>query len=165
MSTQPARQPLRVSTAVMQVSGAFQRNPARAARRIGEIDYPPLDFSRPPAHLDAESVRVWRELASVLEGLEVVSSADSALLTLTAKSISELRRAEKTVEEDGFMVDGGPVSGPKAHPLLSHVRSLRSQVKGLLSEMGWTPVSRSKVTSRVQPEEAAEVNEFEGMLD
>jgi P27 family predicted phage terminase small subunit len=159
--SQPPTQPLRVPTAVLEASGALKRNPSRAARRIGEIEYPPMDFTRPPAHLDDDAVRVWREMARVFDGLDVVSSADSSLLALAAKTLAELRRAEAVIAAEGMTVDGP--TGLKAHPLLSHVRALRQQSKGLLAEMGWTPVSRSKVTARSAPEE--EENEFGDLLE
>jgi len=155
-----ANQRTRVPTEVMEASGAFQRNPARAARRVGEVQYSSMDFDRVPAELTPEAARVWNELADTYGGNGAVCAADATLLCLVATTVAELRSAQAIVAAEGLTVET-PKGGYTAHPLLPHIRAMRAQVKTLLAEMGWTPVSRSKVQA---PAEEEPEDEFSQML-
>lgn len=115
----------RKPTALLELNGAFKKNPARAAARFDEprpttgIGDPPADFLRTESTLAARHLRIWHELiAQAPEG--VLTGCDRMILANTC-------RIQAAIE------------GGKTDP------GMFNQLRGHLNDMGMTPVGRSKV--------------------
>ena len=119
--------PLRKPTAVLEMSGALKKNPARGRARANE---PQVDgkLGNAPSHLSDDAKKVWGEIR---KRCQWVTEADWI-----------------TVEEVCIMTVRMRQGGMKA----SDFNTLRS----LLSELGMTPVSRSKVQAQAKTEKTVD---------
>ena len=121
----------RKPTKILQFTGAFAKNPQRAAERAGEPqDTPPINDGAPDWMTEPEK-KAWRwVIAHAHPG--VLTTADSGIVELTA----QLRAL-----------------------VVQHIADSkdRAQLRTCYNDLGMTPASRSKVQAK--PAEKA-VNEF-----
>lgn len=123
----------RKPSAVLEASGAFSKNPKRAAARSGE-PRPIALLESVPSHLKPAAAACFREILEQAHA-GVVSVADSVALEVTAELLAEFR------------------SAPAAFSAAKLTRLMAS-----LSLFGLTPADRSRVAAlpRVQPEAEVE---------
>lgn len=123
----------RTPTAVLELTGAFKKDPQRRAARTNE-PAPEGDLGPPPKHFNADLAAVWKELAATCPA-GVLTSADRWLVELACSLMLNFRRSK------------GLVTGKEL-----------SQLVTCLSRMGMTPADRSRVGVK-QKDKA--VSEFE----
>lgn len=105
----------RQPTEVLKLRGAFAKNPQR--KRPPEAKAGPLVGV--PAYLEPDEAAIWHELVSnAPQG--VLTSADGPTLEMVSRLMAKFRRDWLTGAEFAIL-------------------------KGCLTELGWTPASRSKV--------------------
>jgi phage terminase small subunit len=120
----------RTPTELLELKGTFTKNPSRK-REIG----PKSDrgLGQVPRHLTEAEADCWREVVANSAAC-VLTSADRVLVELVARLLAKMRRDWLTGAEIGTL-------------------------KSCLTELGWTPASRSKVATpkaNTTPSEFAE---------
>jgi len=107
---------------VLELNGAFKKNPDRARER--ENEPPPVgDIGDPPEHLDEGARACWLELVGLShEG--VLCAADRLFLEYGARVLSQLRNSEEIDPKLGI------------------------RFETVCARLGMTPADRSKVSGR-----------------
>lgn len=136
----------RKPTNVLQLAGAFKKDPQRAAARANEPK-PTGPIGDPPAGTDAEVARVWREIVEEAPP-GVLTNADRGVLLLMAKLRLHAEVGDPFIADDGTTFETVRIYDTKRLTLL-----LRCY-----TELGMTPASRSKVQAK-QPDDKP-ANEF-----
>lgn len=129
----------RKPTATLELTGAFKKNPQRAAARKGEPK-PSGPLGAPPDYLSETERACWNEL-SELSPAGVLTNADRPLVELGSRLWAKIR-------EDGIGGKYGVTVGEIA------------QYKDCLIRMGLTPVDRSKINLAPNEEQKNEFEEF-----
>lgn len=106
----------RKPTAVLELKGAFKKDPQRGKARAAE---PKIDdvIGAPPDHLSADASRLWEELSSYGTWL---TAGDRLMLEIAVRLMESFRKNE---------LDGGGIS----------------KLITALSKLGFNPTDRSKV--------------------
>jgi hypothetical protein len=115
----------RKPTAILELTGAFKRNPQRKRARAGE----PIatgETGCPPVHFDEPLSAIWYEIIGVVPA-GVLTAADRILLELTCTLIQGLRT--QTSE-----------------------RGDKALLKSCLASLGMSPAERSRISVPRQPE-------------
>src|SRR5690349_4947352 len=128
----PARKP----TAVLQLSGAFKHNPARAAERENEPE-PKAGIGPAPSSLSIPEAEAWDYLVGIAP-VGVLGDSDRAHLELAARLLAYSR----TISIDKIDV------------------SKLNRLTALLGLMGLNPVDRSKVKVGGKANHARRGNRF-----
>ena len=106
-------------------------------------------------HDDDVALAAWDAIVRQLDALGVISESDSAVIELYCVTYSRYRKALTELTHDNSLTvitDGGNV---KANPVATIAAQASAQLQSLLSELGLTPSSRSRVRSTVeQPRDA-----------
>ena len=125
----------RKPTNVLELQGAFRRNPGRAVQRQGEPIPAKGGPGAPPSRLNADEAAAWHELLEMAHA-GTFSKADRLSLEIAAQLIVEYRQS------------------PRSFP---NSRLLR--LYSMLASFGMTPADRSRITvSSVKP-----ANKFSGI--
>ena len=150
-----------VPTALKMLRG----NPGR--RKPNRKEPKPQPGAEFPAWLDALGdptlKAVWEELAQLLERTKVLTESDAeALAQLTHKIV--LYRTAANVLRDGMTYETITESGAtmqRQKPEYAMLSDLGKQIRGLLTDFGLTPSSRTKVQT-VGPDTHDPILEFLG---
>ncbi|GLK76703.1 terminase [Methylopila jiangsuensis] len=103
---------------------------------------PVLDASRPPAWLSKDAKAEWKRVMPLLIERRILSDADLGSLENYAVSIGRVREIERLIQSAG--VD----------PALFRMQDKAIQTaRQLASELGLTPVSRSRPALNEEPDE------------
>lgn len=133
----------RKPTNVLQLAGAFKKNPQRLAYRANEPK-PTGAIGEPPAGADAEVARCWREIVDEAPP-GVLTNADRGVMLLLAKLRLHAEKGDPFVTDDGTLIET--------------IRTYDTKKLGLLlrcyTELGMTPASRSKVSAKDDNERPA----------
>jgi hypothetical protein len=115
----------RVPTKILEMSGAFRKNPGRARSRVGEPE-PRGSIGEPPAGLTEEILGCWHD---------IVSTCAPGVLT-SADRIAVMSAARLLARENKGIISTGE----------------RGQLHKLLADFGMTPKGRAYVRGS-EPEE------------
>jgi len=100
---------------------------------------------KPPAYLDKaarqEWLRVWPEVKNV------ISIPDEMILAGYCVAFSRWRQADDKIKDGDNLTEETPNGAIQTSPYVSQARNWLNLMKGLASELGFTPVARSKVKS------------------
>ena len=143
----------RVPTALNRVRG----NPGKRKRneREPEVRTPVGD---PPAHLNAEERELWRQCARVGFWL---TEANRATLEGYVTAWAMMARVKPEIEKG--LVDRGPNGGALQNPYLAIYNKAREQMLKFAVELGFTPVSITKVRAPEEEKQpGGELVAFEG---
>ena len=104
----------------------------------------------PPENLDGEALLEWNRVCDELAELGALQKADRAALVLYVTTWAIHHEMMRHVEKHGAVVKwpNGVVGGS---PYYKTSRECVAQLRGLLTDLGLTPLSRSKVK---QPDKA-----------
>ena len=134
----------------------LQGNPSKRPLPEGE-PHPEIVAPSCPAWMrDKIAIAAWRELASVLEGMRVVSEADRKALELLCDAYAEWRRAREVVIEHGTTYEAENVNGGlmlKVRPEVALAADAWRRIRSMLTEFGLTPAARARVKVGEIPEE------------
>ena len=102
-----------------------------------------------PAWLPLEAKRAWRELAPLLSGMQVLTSADKSALVMLCDAWAEWRSARDEVIEKGetytvITEAGSEMIRPR--PEVAIAADAWKRIKAMLVEFGMTPAARSRIT-------------------
>ena len=120
----------RKPTAVLELTGAFKKDPQRKRARRGE-PMPTGEIGAPPTHFDARLKATWYEILSMAPA-GVLTGADRILVELTCSLLNGLRTS--TCE-----------------------RGDKALLKGCLASLGMSPAERSKISVPKQAEEQDDI--------
>ena len=90
-------------------------------------------------------------MTELLAGMRLLTQADRAALTLYCQAWSTMVSAQSHVRDNGAIVKS-PNGYPIQNPYLSVANAAAKQLRGILSEFGLTPASRSKVHAPELPD-------------
>jgi hypothetical protein len=117
----------RKSPAVLELAGAYRKNPARKPGP-GSIPQPPGELGDPPPELTGDEQRAWREIAADAPP-GTLTGADRMLVELASRLMAKAR-------------DGTAKT--------SHY----SQLRGCLTSLGLSPVDRARVSVAPKPKKS-----------
>jgi P27 family predicted phage terminase small subunit len=98
---------------------------------------------KPPAGLFREALAVRRELVCELERVGTLHSADRHLIELAAVAVGRMRQARALIAKEGLTARGD--RGSVVHPAVRVELSAMRELRALLSELGLSPTSRSRL--------------------
>lgn len=134
-----------------------KRNDGTRKSRINEREPKVEGLASPPDYLDGVARKEWDRIAPILEGMRVLTAADSPTLALYCQAHSDY------LDALGHFKDGKTVSttrgGVKASPYVQIAKDARAEMLRLLIEFGCTPSSRGRLTT-TGPAEADEFDDF-----
>ena len=124
----------RQPTELLELKGAYQKDPQRKR--------PPAPRSlhglgNPPSHFKDDEIEVWREIVGNAPD-RVLTAGDRLTVEMVARLVAKFRADWLTGAEFGTL-------------------------KSCLTELGWTPASRSKITTL--PEDDAPAGEFSAFVN
>ena len=138
------RKPL--STAEKERRGSFVPHPERRNKREPK---PPSGKPTKPKHLDTYASKKWNALVKLLDQMGLLNKADVDLLELYCVTYSGYRRALEHVAKTGMVLvtreDHGQQVEVRRNPFSVELHKYADRLQKLLSEMGLTPASRSRV--------------------
>jgi P27 family predicted phage terminase small subunit len=105
---------------------------------------PVLDVPKAPAWLSKDGKAEWRRAAGILVERDVLTEGDLPTLESYCAATGTVRDAQRQINRDGLMVAG------KRHPLFGVQNAAMTTQRLCASELGLTPVSRSRPTLRDQ---------------
>ena len=108
----------------------------------------------PPEHLDGEALLEWHRVCDELATANRLDTTDRALLTLYVETWAIYQDVMRHVRQHGAVVKwpNGVVGGS---PFYKTSRETAAQLRTMLTDLGLTPLTRSKV----KPDEKKPVDE------
>jgi P27 family predicted phage terminase small subunit len=138
----------RKPTALHVIEGTFRKDRANPKE-------PQPRRKRPscPPHLSAEAKAAWRQYATLLDRLGVLTEADGAALAALAEASADLKGARAALEARGArtyenVTAAGGVTH-RAYPEVAMITDANRRLRTWLQSFGLTPVDRAKV-SRIE---------------
>lgn len=98
----------------------------------------------PPNWLSSYAKTEWKRMAQLLRDQGMLEQVDRAALATYCRAWSQLRDAEKLIQEQGLTVTGGS-GGEKLNPAVTAASQAQKQIKDFCVEYGMTPAARSRV--------------------
>lgn len=103
---------------------------------------PVVAVPQPPTWLSKDAKAEWRRVVPILIERKVLTEGDMPTLESYCASTGTVRDAQRQMNRDGLMVAG------KRHPLFGVQNAAMTTQRLCASELGLTPVSRSRPTIR-----------------
>lgn len=128
-------------TAIKVITG----NPGKRALNTQEPEYPELGET-PPDFLDEYGKNEWHRVFPMLAGIRVIKAPEAALLAAYCGAFSDFYRLSELSKGKGFITKA-PNGCPMISPLFQALSKARTEMVRLMSELGITPSSRSRVTA------------------
>jgi P27 family predicted phage terminase small subunit len=106
---------------------------------------PPSDLPECPDHLQNQARAEWFRICAVLLQMDLLTSADHALLEAYCVAYARWLDAEAMVKKYGIIVKSPNKGFPMTSPYLHVANSSMEQLRKLAVEFGLTPSSRSRI--------------------
>lgn len=111
-----------------------------------------------PAHFEDReyAVQMWEWCCEELDAMNVLSTADAAILEIIALDYALMREAEEMVQQFGIACTtkkDGKVTSVYQSPYLSAANSAKRRLHVMLAEMGLSPTSRTRIKA-TQPKKS-----------
>jgi len=126
---------------------AVTGNPGKRALPKNEPK-PKRKTPRKPATLEGIASEYWDRLRENLIDLGILAGVDEDAMEQMAHLYADIRRLQDDVDENGYTYESVTNEGGrmiKANPAGAQLRAAQALFKGLLTEFGMTPSSRSRV--------------------
>lgn len=140
----------RKPTQLHKLHGTYRRDRQNAAEPA-----PPLGGGKPPAWLKGRARKGWREIASVLEAVKILTEMDRPALALLCDAYGEYIEARETVRRAGATYEASSVAGGtliRPHPAVVQASDAWRRCAAMLGQFGMTPASRAKVSAAGESE-------------
>ena len=95
-----------------------------------------------PAWLSKDAKAEWQRVMPILIERRVLTDADLASFENYCVAIGQVREMERLIKRAGHVVETD--RGPRAHPAVKIQSDAMTRARLLASELGLTPVSRSR---------------------
>lgn len=106
----------------------------------------------PPTHLSKAAKLIWKSIAPVVDGMGLLTDADTEGLGHYCELVVMRRRLTKAIATKGELVketvltsDGTPVKKLKANPAMSQLRAVERECRQLAGLFGLDPTSRTRI--------------------
>lgn len=117
----------------------------RKDRRCGvEPTIPSQDKYDPPGGLDGLALQAWLDIEPILSESRVLTDADIRALESYCIHYSNFRRAQESVEADGFVVQGA-TGGLIKNPACTVVKESSQEMRALSGVLGLDPAARTRI--------------------
>lgn len=104
-----------------------------------------------PSWMSKDAKAEWRRVFPTLRKRRILTTADLGSLENYCLALGTVREMERTLQTDGHVFSGE--SGPKRHPAVAIQSDAMTRALRLASELGLTPVSRSRPAVRKDDDE------------
>lgn len=133
----------RKPTAIKKMQGTLQ--PCRTNKDEPIPQYS-LSKIEPPNYLSDLAKELWT-FAIEQAPEELLTSLDFSVFAIWADTQAKIIKCENIIKDEGLVTydDKGT---PRAHPMFRMQNELKQLLRGYLTELGFTPASRSKVSIR-----------------
>jgi P27 family predicted phage terminase small subunit len=139
------------ATAEKEASGAYRKNP----QRRNKTEPKPVR-GRPvkPEHVESCEVASaqWDELCSTLDAMNILTVADKSLLALYCQTYSEWSKLQHHVRENGCTIFNDKGNASQSAEAIQ-VHRYADRLLKMMSELGLTPSSRSRIKTPEQTED------------
>lgn len=126
---------------------ALRGNPSRL--KLNAPDSPAFDIEIPPPPdtLDGYGRREWERVTRLMYELKIITSLDEAIVEAYCQNRSELRilRQELKGQKRFFKSERSGMEHP--NPRMREIRRLVQEQRLIVQELGFSPTSRSKVST------------------
>lgn len=95
-----------------------------------------------PAWLSKDAKSEWQRVMPILIERHILTDADLASFENYCVAIGQVREMERLIKRSGPVVE--TARGPRAHPAVKIQSDAMTRARLLASELGLTPVSRSR---------------------
>lgn len=95
-----------------------------------------------PAWLSKDAKSEWQRVMPILIERHILTDADLASFENSCVAIGQVREMERLIKRAGHVVETD--RGPRAHPAVKIQSDAMTRARLLASELGLTPVSRSR---------------------
>lgn len=136
----------------------IQGNPGRRPLNPREPK-PPAGAGEPPGHLSAAARQFWPGMAQRLEGMGVLTDADTYALERLAECYAEIIDLQRVIDEEGrtyqtttYGKEGDSNTMHRQRPEVAMLSDADRRFKGYLVEFGLTPAARCKVQTSAEEE-------------
>ena len=106
---------------------------------------PPDELPECPEHLQGEARAEWFRICAALKVMDLLTSADHALLEAYCVTYARWLQAEEMVKKFGLIVKSPDKGFPMTSPYLHVANSSLEQLRKLAVEFGLSPSSRSRI--------------------
>jgi P27 family predicted phage terminase small subunit len=106
---------------------------------------PPSELPDCPDHLQGEARAEWFRISPALKVMDLLTSADHALLEAYCVTYARWLDAEEMVKKYGIIVKSPNKGFPMTSPYLHVANSSLEQLRKLAVEFGLSPSSRSRI--------------------
>lgn len=146
------------ASAILEAEGAYRKNPQRRNKNEprAERGYP----EKPPVVESCElASEQWDELCKTLDELGILTVADKSLLAMYCQTYAEYIKLHRHIAEHGCKVfnDKGNAS---QSPEAIQIHRYADRLIKLMSEMGLTPSSRTRIVAPKKEEEENPMSEL-----
>lgn len=112
-----------------------------------KVDTDTLEMaSAVPGWLSKDAKAEWQRVMPLLIERRILTDADLASFENYCVAIGQVREMERLIKRAGHVVETD--RGPRAHPAVKIQSDAMTRARLLASELGLTPVSRSRPTVR-----------------
>lgn len=101
---------------------------------------------RVPAWLTRHAKAEWRRIMPLLTARKILTEADMGSVENYCIAIGQVREMEEVIKKQGHVMM--TERGPRAHPAVKIQSDAMTRARLLASELGLTPVSRSRPSIR-----------------
>lgn len=138
----------RKPTAIKKLQGTLQ--PCRTNYNE-PIPKKALNTIEPPTYLSDTARDLW-QFAVQQAPDELLTSLDFSVFSCWADTMAKIIECEKILKSEGTTVMDEKTGVSKPHPMLKMQNDLKYLLRGYLTELGFTPASRSKVSVHTKTE-------------
>jgi len=104
-----------------------------------------------PSWMSKDAKTEWRRVFPIVRKRRILTTADLGSLENYCIALGTVREMERVLQKEGHVFTGE--SGPKRHPAVAIQSDAMSRALRLASELGLTPVSRSRPAVRKEDDD------------
>lgn len=109
------------------------------------------EVPRAPSWLSKDAKAEWNRVAPILIERRTLTDADLGTLESYCTATGAVREAQRAINRDGLIIETD--KGPKRHPAFGIMNAAATTARLCASELGLTPVSRSRPAIREEPDD------------
>jgi P27 family predicted phage terminase small subunit len=144
-----------------EVIHSLHGNPGKRKRKEGLVVVG--SAPTPPAYITAHAKKLWREILSNFDGINLVTGADRYTFAQLCQALARVVEGERILSAEGLIVREpivnrhGTVTDKekiKAHPAIAIVKMYGSQVAQIGARFGLSPGDRARIVMPVSEDES-----------
>lgn len=135
---------------------AVEGNPSHARPINHDEPMPTKGFYPAPDYFSEQEKKWYEDMCNELTKWGVITVMDSRAVEMMITAYSEYRQLREEVAIEGYTIKTQNMHGElttKANPAVSMMSDAWRRFRGMATEFGMTPASRSKVTAKTDEKE------------